>query len=116
MATGVKETMGMFGTSKVIASNIFRIQYKKESCKSECKNIYNAKNIFILLCIKNIKAGSIDMEGANPNPNVPFLENTEEDDEHFCIKCKTTITGLQTYIYHRKNGCTKTAETVSILF
>jgi hypothetical protein len=56
------------------------------------------------------------MEGANLNPNVRFLENTEDDDEHFCIKCKTTITGLETYIYHRKNGCNKMAEKVSFLF
>ena len=80
------------------------------------KNRYDAENIFILLTIRQRNADSIGMEGSNPTPNLRFLENPEDDDEHFCIKCKTTITGLQTYIYHRKNGCNKTAETVSLLF
>ena len=32
-------------------------------------------------------------------------ENDENEDEHFCIKCKMTIKGLENYIFHRKNEC-----------
>lgn len=30
-----------------------------------------------------------------------------EDDAHFCLKCHTTIIGLETYVNHRKAGCSK---------
>lgn len=31
-----------------------------------------------------------------------------EDDAHFCLKCHTTIIGLENYVNHRKIGCSKT--------
>lgn len=30
-----------------------------------------------------------------------------EDDTHFCLKCHTTILGLDNYVNHRKTGCAK---------
>lgn len=30
-----------------------------------------------------------------------------EDDAHFCLKCHTTIIGLENYVNHRKTGCSK---------
>ena len=27
------------------------------------------------------------------------------DDEHFCLKCKSTISGLDNYVQHRKRKC-----------
>lgn len=30
-----------------------------------------------------------------------------EDDAHFCLKCHTTIIGLENYVNHRKIGCSK---------
>lgn len=32
-----------------------------------------------------------------------------EDDAHFCLKCHTTIIGLENYVNHRKTGCSKNA-------
>lgn len=29
----------------------------------------------------------------------------EEDDTHFCLKCHSTIHGLENYVSHRKSGC-----------
>ncbi|XP_060528624.1 zinc finger protein 729-like [Cylas formicarius] len=31
------------------------------------------------------------------------------DDTHFCLKCESTILGLDNYISHRKSGCSKTS-------
>ncbi|VEN60970.1 unnamed protein product [Callosobruchus maculatus] len=31
-----------------------------------------------------------------------------EDDAHFCLKCHTTIIGLDNYVDHRKTGCSRT--------
>lgn len=30
-----------------------------------------------------------------------------DDDTHFCLKCETTIIGLDNYVNHRKTGCSK---------
>lgn len=35
-----------------------------------------------------------------------MLEDLEED-THLCIKCSLTIVGLENYVRHRKNGCSK---------
>ena len=32
-------------------------------------------------------------------------DNDGELDEHFCIKCKKTLLGLENYIQHRKRKC-----------
>lgn len=37
---------------------------------------------------------------------VKMLEDLEED-THLCIKCSRTIVGLENYVRHRKNHCTK---------
>lgn len=34
----------------------------------------------------------------------------EEDDVHYCMKCKTEIQGLEQYIQHRKDGCPANAK------
>ena len=34
-----------------------------------------------------------------------IMETDEEDDNHFCMKCKTVIIGLENYIEHRKQKC-----------
>ena len=34
----------------------------------------------------------------------------EEDDDHYCLKCKTVISGLSNYINHRKAPCVSTVE------
>lgn len=39
----------------------------------------------------------------------------EDEDTHLCIKCNTTIVGLENYIDHRKNQCGKTVSTAAAL-
>lgn len=36
-----------------------------------------------------------------------MIEDYEDDDEHYCLKCHRTIAGLDNYIRHRKSGCRK---------
>ena len=33
------------------------------------------------------------------------IVNDDDLDEHFCLKCKTTIQGLENYVDHRKRKC-----------
>ena len=44
-------------------------------------------------------------EGSIPQKNL--TEYTDEDDEHFCIKCKRTFIGMHEYISHRRSRCNK---------
>lgn len=39
----------------------------------------------------------------------------EDEDTHLCIKCNTTIVGLENYIGHRKNQCGKNVSPASAL-
>ena len=55
---------------------------------------------------------SSSLEHENPRANEGLNENTEDNDEHFCIKCKSTLIGLQAYIAHRRAGCDKVQEQV----
>ena len=32
-------------------------------------------------------------------------DNDEEDDNHFCMRCKRIISGISNYIQHRKQKC-----------
>lgn len=32
-------------------------------------------------------------------------DDLEEDDNHFCMKCKTVISGIENYIQHRRSKC-----------
>jgi len=34
-----------------------------------------------------------------------IVDNDDDLDEHFCLKCKTTIQGLENYVDHRKRKC-----------
>eukprot|EP00092_Neocalanus_flemingeri_P023646 GFUD01025648.1.p1 GENE.GFUD01025648.1~~GFUD01025648.1.p1 ORF type:complete len:932 (-),score=207.05 GFUD01025648.1:76-2871(-) len=36
---------------------------------------------------------------------VDIIGDDDEPDEHFCLKCKTTIQGLEKYVKHRKRKC-----------
>ncbi|KAJ9598602.1 hypothetical protein L9F63_010731 [Diploptera punctata] len=36
-----------------------------------------------------------------------------DDDTHICLKCRTTITGLDNYVKHRKSGCGSSSTPVS---
>ncbi|KAL3269731.1 hypothetical protein HHI36_008791 [Cryptolaemus montrouzieri] len=38
-----------------------------------------------------------------------------EDDTHICLKCRTTIIGLEHYVSHRKNNCNKQTDQKSSL-
>ena len=49
-------------------------------------------------------------EASNANERL-----TEYTDEHFCIKCKRTLIGLQEYIYHRRARCEKRGIWVRII-
>ena len=51
---------------------------------------------------------------ANPNVIKNIDDNAEDDDEHFCIKCKHTIKGLEQYILHRRSECTKVVGEVRV--
>lgn len=43
-----------------------------------------------------------------------MLEDLEED-SHLCIKCNRTIVGLENYVRHRKNRCTKNVSSATSL-
>ena len=43
-------------------------------------------------------------------------DDGNDDDRHFCIKCKQTIIGLTTYISHRRKGCNQVTKKVSFSF
>ena len=43
-------------------------------------------------------------------------DDGNDDDSHFCIKCKQTIIGLSTYISHRRKGCDQVTKKVSCSF
>ena len=53
----------------------------------------------------------------NKNETSLIMENDEEEDRHFCMKCKTVIQGLSVYIDHRKQKCftVSTAQVKSLL-
>lgn len=42
------------------------------------------------------------------------MDDDDEDDTHLCIKCKSTIVGLENYINHRKNICGNRPSTNSV--
>ena len=56
----------------------------------------------------------VELSPANPNAIQNLDDNAEDDDEHFCIKCKLTIIGLEQYILHRRRECTKVVGEVRI--
>ena len=43
-------------------------------------------------------------------------DDGNDEDRHFCIKCKQTIIGLTTYISHRRKGCNQATNKVSFSF
>ena len=40
----------------------------------------------------------------------------EEDDEHFCMKCKTIVRGIENYVEHRKVRCSRNTKVGPISF
>jgi len=33
------------------------------------------------------------------------IADSESDDDHFCLKCKKIISGLDNYVLHRRRKC-----------
>ena len=59
-----------------------------------------------------MESASVGLEVIALKANEGQSENTEDDDQHFCIKCKTTISGIEAYISHRRKQCNKLLEKV----
>ena len=63
-----------------------------------------------------MEPNSGNIENQNPTSCELNTESTlDRDDEHFCIKCKRIITGLNAYISHRGTKCDNSEGAVIIL-
>ncbi|KAH0810320.1 hypothetical protein GEV33_012471 [Tenebrio molitor] len=55
--------------------------------------------------------GSLDALKRRESPGSPlrrrYMIADYDDDTHFCLKCHSTILGLDNYVNHRKTGCSK---------
>ena len=43
-------------------------------------------------------------------------EDDEDADDHFCLKCKAVVRGLENYVQHRKLGCRTAPAQVSVSY
>ena len=43
-------------------------------------------------------------------------EDDEDADDHFCLKCKVVVRGLENYVQHRKLGCRTAPAQVSVSY
>ena len=59
-----------------------------------------------------MEAYSNDTNQSATDVGTNFPDDADDVDEHFCLKCKMTIKGLENYIFHRKNECIKASNDI----
>ena len=42
-------------------------------------------------------------------------DEPDDDDNHYCIKCKSVIAGIDNYVNHRKQKCNETQVTTFLI-
>ena len=66
----------------------------------DCDEMYLVYSVLLYTSLMQMSGsgGKMTSEGDNN-------DDLEEDDNHFCMKCKTVISGIQNYIQHRRSKC-----------
>ena len=104
----------------VYHSSLFRLEQKIILNLLKALKYNHKYDSFDFTQVIEMDPNSIRSEGS-PQDAVEVCGDTNnddgnDDDRHFCIKCKQTIIGLTTYISHRRKGCNQVTKKVSFSF
>ena len=66
----------------------------------DCDEMYLVYSVLLYTSLMQMSGSGGQMMSDGDNN-----DDLEEDDNHFCMKCKTVISGIQNYIQHRRSKC-----------